>query len=153
MGGNERAALLGLASASIVGAFTSVSSAISVIYDALKAEWNNGGPDPERMPSTRFVIVASPAARGRAIELDLRGFCTPAGAGSLTLEVGGARQTVQPAEEEYYAKLTATLSADADTTPVIVTLDLPRPSDGSAAMLTLDSIDVSLPDCSNDKER
>jgi hypothetical protein len=152
MSNGPSAELLGLASGSLYGSFTANRSTISLIYDAMKVEWNNGGAEPERMPSTSFAIVASPDARGRTIELDLRGFSTPAGAGSVTLDVGGARLTAAPAEEEYYAKLEATLSADSDTTRVIATLDLPKPEDGAATMLTLDSIDVALPECSSRKE-
>jgi hypothetical protein len=152
MGGNEPAQLLGLASGSMAGAFTSTQSAISLIYDSMKVEWNNGAADPQRMPSTNFAIVASPAARGQTIRLDLRGFSMPAGAGSVQLEIGGAQSTATSDDEDFVATVTATLSADADTTPVTVTLDLPKPADEAVASLTLDSIDVSLPDCSSARE-
>jgi hypothetical protein len=147
MTNNESARLVGLASASIAGSFVANRTVISLLYDALTVEWNNGGPEPERMPSTSFAIAASPAARGRSIELTLNGFVQPVGAGSVALKVGAAPLTVQPSEESYSATVTATLSADADTTPVEVTLDLPKPADDSAAMLTLDSIDIRLVDC------
>jgi hypothetical protein len=90
MSGNEIPQLLGLASASIAGAFTTSPSAISLIYDAMTAEWNNGGTAPTRMPSASFAILASPAARGRTVQLILRGYGTPPGAGSLDLKVAGA---------------------------------------------------------------
>lgn len=153
MGSNESAQLEGLASASMAGAFVTTQSAIALLYDAMKVEWNNGAPDPERMPGTNFAIVASPAARGATVRLELRGFSMPAGAGSIQLEIGGAPQTATSAGEDFFATVTATLSADADTTPVTVTLDLPKPADGAAASFTLDTIDVSLPDCSGAKER
>ncbi len=152
MESSEPLQLLGLASGSLAGSFVSTQSAISLLYDAMKVEWNNGAADPERMPGTSFAIVASPAARGATVRLDLRGFSFPAGAGSVQLEIGGVSQTVTANGEDLFATVTATLSADADTTPVTATLDLPKPADGAAASFTLDSIDVSLPDCSNAKE-
>jgi hypothetical protein len=45
--------------------------------------------------------------------------------------------------------VTFTLSAEADTTPVEVMLNLPQPADGSAAIFGLDTIDVSLADCAD----
>ena len=53
---------------------------IALIYDAMTIERHSGGDDPKRMPSTSFTIVASPAARGRSIELTLSGFAQPPGA-------------------------------------------------------------------------
>lgn len=147
MASNEPRQLLGLASASIAGSFTSTQSAIALLYDSMKVEWNNGAADSERMPSTNFAIVASPAARGQKIRLELHGFSFPAGAGSIQLQIGDAHLTATSADENFYAALSATLSADADTTRVTATLDLPKPADGAAASFTLDSIDVSLPDC------
>ena len=147
MAGNESAQFLGLASASIAGSFTTNRVVISVLYDAMKVEWNNGGADPKRMPSTDFAILASPAARGQTVKFDLQGFSYPPGAGSVQLSIGGAPATATSAEEKFYASVTATLSADDDVTRVVVTLDLPKPDDGSAASFTLDSIDVSLVDC------
>jgi hypothetical protein len=141
----EPAQLLGLATASIAGAFTTTQSSVALIYDAMTVEWNNGAPDPARMPSTDFAIVASPAARGRGIWLHLRGHATPLDTGSIEVKIGGESVTVRPTEEDYYEPIKARLSADADTTPVIVTLDLPDPADGALATLTLDSIDVTLP--------
>ena len=147
MSGNETGQLLGLASASIAGSFVTNQSVIALLYDGITIERHSGGAEPKRMPSTSFAIVASPAARGRSIQLTLNGFAQPPGAGSVALQVGGAHLTVQPTEESYSATVTATLSADADTTPVIVTLDLPKPADDSQVGLQLDSIDVRLPDC------
>lgn len=152
MGGSEQSQLLGLASGSMAGAFTTTQSAISLLYDSMKVEWNNGAADPTRMPSTTFAIVASPAARGQTIRLDLRGFSLPAGAGSVQLEIGGVQSTAASADEDFVATVTAALSADSDTTPVTVAFDLPKPADGAVASLTLDSIDVSLPDCSETRE-
>lgn len=139
--------LLGLASASIAGAFTTSGSALSLIYDSMTVERNNGGTAPKHMPSTNFALLATPAARGRPVQLELSGFSQPPGAGSIDLDVGGTHTTVQPTGETFRAEVTVTLSADADTTPVVVTLNLPEPDDGSPAMLGLDSIDVSLPGC------
>lgn len=147
MDGNEPVQLLGLASASIVGSFTTSPSVISLIYDAMTIERHSGGAEPKHMPSTSFGIVASPAARGRSIELTLSGFAQPPGAGSVALQIGEAHSSVQPTEESYYTTVTATLSADADTTPVIVTLDLPKPADDSQVGLQLDAISVRLIDC------
>jgi hypothetical protein len=147
MNSNESAQFVGLASASIAGSFVTNQSAISLLYDAMTIERHSGGAEPKHMPSTSFAIVASPAARGRSIELTLSGFAQPPGAGSLALQVGGEHSTVQPTEESYYVTVTATLSADADTTPVIVTLDLPKPADDSQVGLQLDAISVRLSDC------
>jgi hypothetical protein len=147
MDNNESGQLLGLAQASIAGSFTTSPSVISLIYDAMTIERHSGSPEPKHMPSASFAIVASPAARGRSIELTLSGFAQPPGAGSLALQIGGVHSTVQPTEESYYTTVTATLNADADTTPVIVTLDLPKPADDSQVGLQLDAIDVRLPDC------
>jgi len=147
MDGNEAVQLLGLAQASLAGTFTTSPSVISLIYDAMTIERHSGGAEPKHMPSTSFAIVASPAARGRSIELTLSGFAQPPGAGSLALQVGGAHSTVQPTEESYYMMVTATLNADADTTPVIVTLDLPKPADDSPVALQLDAVSVRLIDC------
>ncbi|MEA3058158.1 MAG: hypothetical protein QOF34_973, partial [Sphingomonadales bacterium] len=97
-----------------------------------------------------FAILASPAARGRSIELNLSGFAQPAGCGSLDLSIGGARMTVRPTGDNFSTRVSATLNCDADTTPVIVTLNLPPPADGSAASLALESIDISLPDRQRD---
>lgn len=142
----EPAQLLGLASASMPGSFTTVETAIALLYDSLKVEWNNGGAEPKRMPSANFAILASSAARGRSIQLELRGFAQPAGCGSVELSIGGVSINVRPTDESFSTRVSATLSADADVTPVIATLNLPKPDDGSAATFTLDSIDVSLPD-------
>ena len=147
MTGRERAQFVGLASASMPGSFTTNRDVISIIYDTMKAEQNNGAPDPKRMPSAAFGIVASPAARGKAVTFDLRGFVSPAGAGSVQLDIGGSASKASSAEEDFFATVTATLSADSDLTAVKVTLDLPKPDDGSAASFTLDSIDISLPEC------
>lgn len=152
MRGSEPLHFLGLASGSMAGAFTTTQGTISLIYDSMKVEWNNGAADPKRMPSASFAIVATPAARGKTVRLDLRGFSSPAGAGSVQLETGGVQLTATSADEDFVATVTATLSADADTTPVTVTLDLPKPAGGTVASFTLDSIDVSLPDCSREKE-
>jgi hypothetical protein len=143
----ESPRLLGLASASMAGAFVTNETVISLLYDAMTVSWNNGGAEPKHMPSTRFAIVASPAARGQSIRLSLNGFTQPAGAGALAVQVGGTQLKVEPDEEDYVETVTVTLSADADTTPVTVTLDLPEPADDSAAMVGLDSIDISLTDC------
>jgi hypothetical protein len=129
------------------GSFTTNRDVISIIYDTMKAEQNNGAADPKRMPSAAFGIVASPAARGKAVTFDLRGFVSPAGAGSVQLDIGGSASKASSAEEDFFATVTATLSADSDLTAVKVTLDLPKPDDGSAASFTLDSIDISLPEC------
>lgn len=147
MDGNEPVQLLGLASASIAGSFTTSPSVISLIFDAMTIERHSGGAEPKHMPSASFAIVASPAARGRSIELTLSGFAQPPAAGSLALQIGGAHSTVQPAEESYYTTATATLSAEADTTPVVVTLDLPKPADDSQVALQLDAISVRLVGC------
>ena len=147
MANDDSAQLVGLASASIAGSFVTNQTVISLIYDAMTIERHSGGAEPKRMPSTNFAIVASPAARGRSIELTLSGFAQPPGAGSVALQIGGADSTVQPSEESYYVTVTATLSADADTTPVIVTLDLPKPDDDSQVALQLDAISVRLADC------
>jgi hypothetical protein len=141
----EPAQLLGLASASMPGSFTTVETAIALLYDSLKVEWTTGGADPKRMPSANFAILASPAARGRPIKLELRGFAQPAGCGSVDLSIGGVQMTVRPTDASFSTRVSAALSADADVTPVIATLNLPKPADGSAASFTLDSIDVSLP--------
>jgi len=143
----ETAQLVGLASASIAGSFTTSPSVISLIYDAMTIERHSSSPEPKHMPSASFAIVASPAARGRSIELTLSGFAQPPGAGALALQVGAADSTVQPTEESYYMTVTATLSANADTTPVIVTLDLAKPADDSQVGLQLDAISVRLVDC------
>lgn len=145
MTSDESARLLGLASASIAGAFTTSQSALALIYDSMTVEWNNGGAAPKHMPSTNFAILATPATRGRSVQLELGGFSQPPGAGSIELDVDGTRTTVRPTEETFHAAVAVTLSADADTTPVIVTLNLAEPVDDSAAMLGLDTIDVSLP--------
>ncbi len=71
---NEPAQLLGLASASLAGSFVSVPTAISLIFDSCVVEWNNGGAEPAHMPSTNFALLASPAARGRSVEVQLSGF-------------------------------------------------------------------------------
>jgi len=147
MDSNEPQQLLGLAQASIAGSFTTTQTVISLLYDSMTVAWNNGGAEPERMPSTSFTIVASPAARGRPIQLVLNGFSQPGGAGSVQLQIGRAQFTAQAGEETYSTTVNATLSADADTTRVVVTLDLPKPTDDSAAMLALDTIDLSLVDC------
>lgn len=149
MDGNEAIQLLGLAQASLAGSFRTTPSVISLLCDAMTIERHSGGAEPKHMPSTSFAIVASPAARGRSIELTLSGLALPPGAGSLALQVGGALSTVQPTEESYYMTVTATLSADADTTPVIVTLDLPKPTDDSQVGLQLDAVSVRLIDCSD----
>jgi hypothetical protein len=99
------------------------------------------------MPATSFAIVATPAARGRTVTLFIRGFSSPPGAGGVALEIGGVAMRAASPDETFAAAVTATLSADSDVTPVKATLDLPRPEDGSAASFALDSIDVSLPDC------
>jgi hypothetical protein len=143
----ESGQLLGLASGSIAGSFVTNQTVISVIYDSMKVDWNNGAADPEHMPSTNFAVVASPAARGRSVQLGLRGYIQPVGAGSIRLEIGGAQTIAQLTEESFSATVTATLSLDADTTPVTLTLDLAKPADESLATLTLDSIDLLLPDC------
>lgn len=142
----EPAQLLGLASASLAGSFVSVSTAISLIYDSCTVEWNNDGAEPAHMPSTNFAILATPAARGRPVEFQLSGFAEPAGCGSVELSVGGMRITVQPTDETFSTRVSATLSADADVTPVVATLNLLKPDDGSAASFTLDTIDLSLPE-------
>jgi hypothetical protein len=147
MDGNDTGKLLGLASASIAGSFVSNSSVISVIYDSMEVEWNNGGADPKRMPSTNFTIVASPAARGRSVQIQLRGFAQPFGESSIGLEIGGSRISAKPTEESFSTTVTAALSSDSDTTPVTLTLELPKPDDGSLATLTLDSADLLLADC------
>jgi hypothetical protein len=147
MSSNESGQLLGLAQASIAGSFVTNQTVISLIYDGMTIERHSGGPEPKHMPSTSFAIVASPAARGRSIQLTLSGFAQPPGAGSVALQIGGAHSTVLPTAESYSTTVTAMLSADADTTPVIVTLDLPKPADDSQVALQLDTIDVRLPDC------
>lgn len=147
MSDGESPQLLGLASASMAGAFTTTPTIISLLYDAMTVDWNNGGAEPKHLPSSDFAIVASPATRGRSIEIILSGFAQPAGAGAVALQIGDTRQTVDPAEERYSETVTATLSADSDTTPIIVTLDLPKPPDDSQATLDLDSIDIRLADC------
>lgn len=152
MTGRESAQFLGLASATMPGSFTTNRDVISLIYDTMKVEWNNGGADPKHMPSADFGIVASPAARGKAVTFDLRGFASPAGAGSVQLDIGGSARKASSAEEGFFATVTATLSADSDLTAVKVTLDLPKPEDGSAANFTLDTIDVSLAGCAGGKE-
>lgn len=151
MGSVETSELLGLASASIAGSFLATQDAISLLYDAMTVEWNNCGPDPERMPSTSFAIVASPAARGKTVTLYIRGFSFPASVGAVQLDIGGTQVSATSSEENFVASVTATLSADSDVTPVTVTLDLPKPVDDAAASLALDSIDVSLPACSDSK--
>ena len=138
--------LIGLASASFGGSFTTNGNAVALIFDAMTAAWNQGGAERERMRSAAFSLVASPEARARTIRLTLSGFAQPPGAGALALQLGDASQKVQPAEESYSVTASATLSAESDITPVIVTLDLPKPADDSAAMLGLDSIDIFLPD-------
>lgn len=153
MGGSESLQLLGLASGSMAGSFTTAGSALALLYDSMKVEYNNGAPDPERMPSATFAILASPDARGKTIQLHLLGFSMPAGAGSVRLRIGEVETVATSPEENFSATVTAVLSADADTTRVTVTLDLPKPDDGAVASLTLDSIDVSLPDCTSGKER
>lgn len=145
MTNDDSTGFLGLASASIAGSFTTAQSALSLIYDSMTVQWNNGGAAPKRMPSTSFAILATPATRGRSVQFELSGFSQPPGAGSIELDVGGTRSSVQLTEESFRAEVTVTLSADADTTPVIVTLNLPEPDDGSATMLGLDTIDISLP--------
>jgi hypothetical protein len=136
--------LLGLSSASLHGAFTTSGSVLSLLYDAMTVARNNGRPPPEKMPSTHFALVANEAARGQSVRFDLSGFCTPAGAGRIRLEIGGQVSEVTATEERFYASATAVLNADAESTPVLVSLDLPEPADGAAAMLTLDSIDIEL---------
>jgi hypothetical protein len=153
MDGNESPRFLGLASASLAGSFVTNQDVIALIYDAMTVQWNNGGAEPKHMPSTNFAIVASPAARGRSIQLTLSGFTQPAGTGAVTLQVGDTQLKVEPAAESYSETVTATLSADADTTPVTVTLELPKPADESAAMLGLDSIDIMLADCAGGRGR
>lgn len=143
---NEPAELLGLASASIAGSFVTVPTAIALIFDSCKVEWNNGGAEPAHMPSANFAILASPAARGRPVEVQLNGFAQPPGCGSVDLAVGGTRITVRPTDEIFSTRVSATLSADADVTPVVATLNLPRPDDGAAASFTLETIDLNLPD-------
>jgi hypothetical protein len=147
MDGSKDAQLLGLASGSIAGSFVTTQTAIAVLYDSMKVEWNNGADDPKHMPSTNFAVVASPAAQGRTVQLRLSGYIQPAGAGSITLDVGSAKTTATPSEENFSVAVTAMLSADSATTPVILALDLPKPADGSLATLTLDSVDLSLTDC------
>lgn len=149
---DESAQFLGLASASMAGSFNTIQDVISLLYDAMSVAWNNGGPDPERMPSASFAILASPAARGKTVRLALRGFAFPAGDGTVRLDIGGTAATASPSEESFSHIVTATLSADGDVTRVTVTLDLPRPADASATSLALDSIDVSLAGCSDAEE-
>ena len=144
---SEAPRLVGLASASIAGAFVTNETVMSLLYDAMTVAWNNGGAEPAHMPSTNFSLIASPAARGRSIRLRLNGFAQAAGGGAVALNVGGTQLRVKLAEENYGEEVTATLNAEADTTPITVTLDLPRPAGDSAAMLGLDSIDISLDDC------
>lgn len=153
MDSNGSPRFLGLASASLTGSFLTNQDVISLIYDAMTVEWNNGGAEPKHMPSMNFALVASPAARGRPIHLTLNGFGQPAGAGAVALQVGDTQLKVEPAAESYSETVTATLSADADTTAVTVTLDLPKPADESAAMFGLDSIDISLADCGGGRGR
>jgi hypothetical protein len=98
------------------------------------------------MPDAHFALVASDDARGLPIRLDLRGFCTPAGAGRIRIEIDGRSSELTPGEEGFYLTLPAALNATGAPTRVIVTLDLPEPADGAAAMLALDSIDVGLPE-------
>ena len=152
MADNGNAQFLGLAAASLAGSFTTNRTVISVLYDAMKVEWNNGATDPEHMPSASLAIVASPAARGQKVKFDLRGFSYPPGAGAVRLDIAGTESRAASAEENFFASVTATLNADDDVTRVIVTLDLAKPEDGSAASFTLDSIDMSLPDCAGGRE-
>lgn len=144
MDDSEDARILGLASGSLAGSFAATRSTIALISDSMTVEWNNGGAEPRRMPSTHFAILVSPAARGRSIRLEFRGFARPVGAGSLAVQIGGTHLNVRPTEEGYHAMATAALSADSDTTPVIVTLHLPKPADRLPAMLTLDTVDATL---------
>jgi len=138
--------MLGLSAASIYGSFTTSGSTLSLIYDAMTVAWNNGGPAPERMPGTHFALVASDGARGRPVQFDLRGFCTPSGAGRIRVEIDGQASEVTPAEEDFCLVVAATLNPAGQSTRVIVNLDLPEPADGAAVMLTLDSIDARLPE-------
>lgn len=141
----SNARILGLAQASMAGSFTLAGgNTLSLLFDSMVVGWNNGNPDPKRMPEVSFAIVASPEARGLPIKFEMRGFAQPPVSGIVRVKVGDRSYEALAVEEGYYAVVEANLDQSAETTAIIVTLDLPAPTDQSAAQLALDSIDLTL---------
>ncbi len=116
---------------------------ITILYDALSVSWNNGSPDPVRMPEARFVLALDSQGAELALQLDLRGFASPACGARIRLTIGGDAQEILLDEETYCVSASAHLAADLEVAAVSLLLDLPQPSDGQPAVFALDSIDIS----------
>lgn len=120
---------------------------VSTIFDAFSVEWNNGGTDPDEMPGVELVLTATAASRGQEVKAGLRGLSSPPG-GRIRLEGAGRIVELGAEEEQFLLETSFLLDTAADETRLRLTLDLRRPEDGcTAAMLTLDSIDLHMPAC------
>jgi|GEM_PF-6297660 len=114
---------------------------LSLLYSNLQVSWNNGSPDPKSMPAGSLTVVTTDEALGRELKIDLRGYATPGAGGTIHVRCGGKSHAVHPADD-YQLTTFAALADEAHSTLIEFLLDLPKPTDGSAALLTLDSADI-----------
>ena len=139
----------GLAAGSVNGFTTSPAGcAISIIFDHAVVGWNNGGADPKRLPELSFKPVGNVASYGRVVKLDVRGNLTGKGVAKLKLTFGGRKSEVAVPPGDFDLHLIDRMSKDPDGTMSTLVLDLAKPADGTATVLSVDSADLSLSGCS-----
>lgn len=141
--------LLGISAGSLSSVTTAPGGCVmSLLFDSLRVEWNNGGTAPRRMPATHFALVGGSSSANSAIRLTFKGHATPGANARIRIDVDGRQIDLQATGEDFDLTADAKLSGDSADTLVRVTLDLPQPANsGTAAIMALDSIDIIMPDC------
>ena len=123
--------------------------AVSLLFDEFSVKRTGGAPPAGRAPTRRFTLAASPQAAGCRVNFVVKGAALAAGnvrVGTVTLNVDGRATTLHPHADQWTLTARAALSRG-ERTQVTVALDLPAPEAGGQAVLTVDSVDVSMGRC------
>ena len=142
-------------SAGQVSAFTRSPSGcvLSILFDNFRTP-EVGAAKPSALVR-RFIIVSSRETLGRSVEFEIRGARVNATGATIRLKVGERLLTLEPKTQDFLVTARARLSAKSIDTPVEILLELPHDSAAAPGdlLLTIDSIDVALPQCSSRGER
>jgi hypothetical protein len=127
--------------------FTSSPSGcfISLLFDDFRASLTSAKATV--VSARRFTIASSRGATGKVIRFDIRGAMLNAAGSTIRIGVAGTEQVIKPTSSEFTVQAKSRLAAA--NTPILVTLEPRFNGDASTKdfMLTVDSIDVALPEC------